>query len=239
VNQPDTRTQAVKKAFSRATTVDSAESLSRIELLPNRPLLPRTKLSATSIPVTLPKGTLRQAQPRTALKVITDTVQANRSGSSKRKEQEIYLASGGNGPVTGMRQVWHVSRRLSLVHGLQVMQPNPASLPLEMSTEWRLDYSLQLPLEVRYYLLPKEKRFTVFLYAGLVPSIALSQPVPLVSRRPVGLSFQTGAEARYRLFTTKHGSSAFFFMRLPAYQRSLLPFTPSPRGYSLWGGGTF
>jgi hypothetical protein len=239
VNLPETKAQAVKKTFSRRTTADSTKPLSIVEQLPGKPVvLPKTKQPSITSQKTLPEAMPQQEQAITTQRVTTDTVQENLSGSRKQKEQERYLASGGNGPVTGTREVWHVSRRLSLVHGLQVMQSYTASGAPEMPAELQLDYALQLPLEVRYYLLPKENRFTVFLYGNLLPSLVLSQPVSLVSRHPVGLSLQAGAEARYRLFTTKHGSKAFFSLRLPVYQRSLLS-TPASRGHSLWWGGTF
>jgi hypothetical protein len=221
------KAQAVSKGLFRPTTIDSTKALPVVQQLPDQPLQPQTTPSPAFVPKTLPGGMAQKKRALTALRVTTDTVPENRSNRRLRKEQEHYLASGGDGPVTGLRQVWHVSQRVSLVHGLQVRQPYTAHLSPEMPAQ--LQYALELPLEVRYYLLPKEKRFTVFLYGNLLPSVVLSQPASLVSRRPVGLSLQAGAEARYRLFGTKHGSNAFLYVRLPVYQRSLLPLTPSSR----------
>jgi len=125
--------------------------------------------------------------------------------SANNTFREGYLGLGGNYAFAGRRWGHTLSRNATLAYGLAVKQPYPTfQLP-----------SLAPSVEGRYYLLSKDKRFHAFVYAQLNTSLNAVYTPPL--------NLQVGAEARYRLSRKGATSAWFFFVRMPAYQRTIIP----------------
>ncbi|MDJ1496992.1 hypothetical protein QNI19_28910 [Cytophagaceae bacterium DM2B3-1] len=122
---------------------------------------------------------------------------------------ENYLWLSSDRIIIGNRWFKPLSQRLSLGYGLgagQSFYVSETNTVLSMPT-------LEIPVELRYYLIPREKRFTAFIYTLLNGSFTANTSQ---------LTLITGAKAHYRLWQNSR-SAAFLFADFPMYQRQLFP----------------
>jgi hypothetical protein len=199
--------------------------------LPALPLIDTTK-TAMEMPLTATQpDSLAEDQPSASKQVpfplANDPMPALTKEEKELSEPESFITQEGyfglskDGMFGGRRWVKPLSRRISIVYGFAIK--HPFDQPFQ-AMEGRPAFNgmvPELPLELRYYLLPKENRFTVFMYAQLRPSFASAS-----------LRLEVGTQARYRLWKSPRGAS-YFFVRLPMYQLSINPaWSGRPYPYS-------
>ncbi|MDJ1485788.1 hypothetical protein QNI16_35230 [Cytophagaceae bacterium YF14B1] len=118
-----------------------------------------------------------------------------------------YLWLSSDRIIIGNRWFKPLSQRLSLGYGLgagQSFYVAETNTVLSMPT-------LEIPVELRYYLIPREKRFTAFMYTLLNGSFTANTSQ---------LTVITGAKAQYRLWQNSR-SAGFLFADIPMYRRQL------------------
>ncbi|QHT66986.1 hypothetical protein GXP67_10165 [Rhodocytophaga rosea] len=156
-----------------------------------------------------------------------DSLQATLTNTSRKTYRntpdiEVYSSVDSDNHSAGFKYVKPLSPRFSLVYGLYAAKTYKPYINMEMHTDSRDVIGLHMPVQIRYYLLPPENRFTVFLYAGLTGALPLSG---VTTATYPAMRFETGAEARYRLWESKDGSSkGFLFFRMPLYNRTILNY---------------
>ncbi|TRX50647.1 hypothetical protein FNH22_25330 [Fulvivirga sp. M361] len=94
---------------------------------------------------------------------VVDSTKRNYS-SIHSNNTEAYLGISNHTATLGMNRIYNISRRTSFVYGLSYSRYHQ---PLREGGEGgalRYQWSFDIPLEFRYYLLPKENRLTAFLY---------------------------------------------------------------------------
>ncbi|MDJ1500147.1 hypothetical protein [Xanthocytophaga agilis] len=150
-----------------------------------------------------------QSDSYTMSEVLHDLVKDHTKESSHVIQSETihenFIRMSSARVTTGSRWIKPLSQKLSVGYGLGVGQA--IYLPettLKMPT-------LEIPVELRYYLTPREKRFTFFVYAMLNGSF---------TENTSDLSIIAGAKAQYRLWQNSR-SAAFLFADIPMYRRHL------------------
>jgi hypothetical protein len=150
--------------------------------------------------------------------VISPTDSLNKIYFRGELKKEVYTSVNSNGSTTGINYVASVSRRFSLVYGLHLSRTYNPYFDLEAPNLSVDITSVQVPFQIRYYLLPKDNRLTAFVYTGLTGSFPVSRHVPANN---FILNAEAGAQAQYKLFSTKNGGAAFFFVRMPFYRHTI------------------
>lgn len=136
----------------------------------------------------------------------------------EKETREIYAGWSANGAVTGINHVKYISKRFAVVYGARLSQALPSYTDAEHPFALASALSLQVPLQLRYYMLPKENRLSAFVYEGITITAPLSTMTAI--HRP-GIRLEGGVEARYRL--DKRGTT-FFFLRMPIGNSSMMPY---------------
>jgi hypothetical protein len=150
--------------------------------------------------------------------VLSPADSRNKIVFKKESEKEVYASMNSNGSSTGINYLRPVSRRFSLVYGLHLARTYNPYFDLETHNLSVDITSVQVPFQIRYYLLPKDNRLTAFVYTGLTGSFPVSRHI---SANNFILNAEAGAQAQYRLLSTKNGGAAFFFVRMPFYRQTI------------------
>jgi len=122
-----------------------------------------------------------------------------------------YLAVTGNGFTSGVFKSIDLSRRFSLNYGVAYSQYYNSGFG---NAEWNdgrnYHYSLSIPVEFRYYILPKENRLTAFLFSSVGPA--------LYDIKHVRPSVKLGGAVQYRI-----NDQSYIQFRVMAYQARQFP----------------
>jgi hypothetical protein len=135
-------------------------------------------------------------------------------------EKELYVSVQGNTTTTGTHYVAALTNKFSLLTGLQFAKSYNPYFNLEHIYAPLAAYSIQVPLQIRYYLLPRENRLTAFIYSGISASV----PVGGFTQPGSALRIETGGEVRYWIYADKYKNAAYFFIRLPVHNKDILNY---------------
>ncbi len=81
------------------------------------------------------------------------------------RHTEIYFNASYRGNTFGINRIINMHQRISFAYGGAYSIYSNSRANQEHIVKYK--YSLDLPLEVRYYLLPRENRITIFFYCKL------------------------------------------------------------------------
>lgn len=101
------------------------------------------------------------------LLLITIQVRAQEvklSTREKPRQFEAYVGVSNYSTTSGFNRLIDLSRRVTFVYGLSYSRFHQPVLQSESLTSFRFRNSFNVPLEFRYYVLPKENRLTAFMY---------------------------------------------------------------------------
>jgi hypothetical protein len=110
--------------------------------------------------------------------------------------------------------------RFSLVAGFQLARTYNPYFNFEHGYSPSDAYAFQVPFQFRYYLLPRENRLTAFIFSGISATV----PVGRLAQPGSALRMETGGELRYRIYADKYKNAAYFFIRLPIYNKDILNY---------------
>lgn len=122
-----------------------------------------------------------------------------------------YLGVTGNGFTSGVFRSVDLSRRFSLNYGVAYSRYyNSGFYNAEGNNGNNYCQSLSIPVEFRYYILPKENRLTAFVFGSVGPS--------LYDMKHVRPTVKLGGAVQYRI-----NDQSYVQFRVMAYQTRQFP----------------
>lgn len=123
-------------------------------------------------------------------------------------DMEAFVGVSNTRVTAGVNKVMDLSKRFSFAYGLSYSRYYQHSLSPELNRDGLFQYSINVPAEIRYYILPKDNRLTAFLFCSVTPMT--------YRFNTLNASLKAGAALQYKI---NNASSVYF--RVLAYQNRM------------------